>query len=390
MAKKKTSRRSSGNGRASASAAGKHLVIVESPTKARTINRYLGPDYQVMASVGHVRDLPSKSPKGEKQPVPGVDLDNDFEPTYEVMQGKNKTVTELKRAANKAEDVWFATDLDREGEAIAWHLAEALGIDVDNAKRVVFNAITRGEIQRAFEHPHRIDEAKVNAQQARRILDRIVGYQVSPLLWKKVAGGLSAGRVQSVATRLVVEREREIEGFVPDEQWSVTGYFALDRDTAATLAPQWRKFMAERDDKGNAPTRKAQNAWLTERGLVRGELVEFAGEKFDPKVEADRVVGKLDEITPERIRERLKKAAEAFADASAHDLTPTVQRAAEACGLIKTRVETEEDPDGRGPARWVRRVEGEVNHAEPPYRVESIETRRSKSNPAPPFTTSTL
>ncbi len=390
MAKKKTSRRSSGNGRASASAAGKHLVIVESPTKARTINRYLGPDYQVMASVGHVRDLPSKSPKGEKQPVPGVDLDNDFEPTYEVMQGKNKTVTELKRAANKAEDVWFATDLDREGEAIAWHLAEALGIDVDNAKRVVFNAITRGEIQRAFEHPHRIDEAKVNAQQARRILDRIVGYQVSPLLWKKVAGGLSAGRVQSVATRLVVEREREIEGFVPDEQWSITGYFALDRDAAATLAPQWRDFMAERDDKGNPPTRKAQNAWLTERGLVRGELVEFAGEKFEPRVEADRVVGKLDEITPERIRERLKKAAEVFADASAHDLTPLVQRAAEGCGLTKTRVETEENPDGRGPARWGRRVEGEVDHEKPANRVESIETRRSKSNPAPPFITSTL
>ena len=204
MAKKKTSRRSSSRNGASGSAAGKHLVIVESPTKARTINRYLGADYQVMASVGHVRDLPSRAPKGQKQEVPGVDIEHDFEPQYEVVPDKKKTVTELRKAAKQATDVWFATDLDREGEAIAWHLAEALDISVPDAKRVVFNAITKSEIDRAFQDPRAIDEAKVNAQQARRILDRIVGYQVSPLLWKKVAGGLSAGRVQSVANQTSV------------------------------------------------------------------------------------------------------------------------------------------------------------------------------------------
>ena len=138
-------------------------------------------------------------------PVPGVDLENNFEPSYEVLTDKKKTVTELKKLAKQADTIWFATDLDREGEAIAWHLAHIVGVEPAKAKRVIFNAITRKEIQRAFETPHVIDEYKVNAQQARRILDRIVGYQASPLLWKKVARGLSAGRVQSVAVRIVVE-----------------------------------------------------------------------------------------------------------------------------------------------------------------------------------------
>ena len=217
-------------------AAGKHLVIVESPTKAKTINKYLGPDYVVMASVGHVRDLPSRAPKGTKQEVPGVDLEHDFKPTYEIMPAKSKTVADLKRAAKSATDIWFATDLDREGEAIAWHLAQALGVDISTAKRVVFNAITKTEIQNAFNTPHAIDENKVNAQQARRILDRIVGYQVSPLLWKKVAGGLSAGRVQSVAVRLVVEREREIEAFIPDEMWKIASCCTPDLKSVDSLA----------------------------------------------------------------------------------------------------------------------------------------------------------
>ncbi|MBN1625835.1 MAG: DNA topoisomerase I subunit omega, partial [Deltaproteobacteria bacterium] len=173
-------------------AKGRQLVIVESPAKARTINKYLGPEYIVMASVGHVRDLPSKNPKGVKDPVPGVDLENDFRPTYYIIKGKNSTVKELKEAAKEASGIWLATDLDREGEAIAWHLAEALDIRTEEANRVVFNAITKNEIEKAFLHPHRINIDKVNAQQARRILDRIVGYEVSPLLWRKVAGGLSA------------------------------------------------------------------------------------------------------------------------------------------------------------------------------------------------------
>jgi len=224
---------------------GKQLVIVESPAKARTINKYLGSEYIVSASVGHVRDLPEKNPKGVKNPVPGVALDKDFKPTYKIIKGKASTVTELKRLAEKASGIWLATDLDREGEAIAWHLAEALDVIPQNANRVVFNAITKSEIEKAFLHPRPINMDKVNAQQARRILDRIVGYQVSPLLWKKVAGGLSAGRVQSVAVRLIVEREREIESFIPNEYWKVMGYFTTDVDTVIALSQDWQKWLAE-------------------------------------------------------------------------------------------------------------------------------------------------
>src|SRR5688572_13664257 len=191
---------------------GKKLVIVESPAKAKTINKYLGADYIVKASMGHVRDLPSKGM--------GVDLES-FEPQYEVLKDRGKVVTELKKLAKDSELVYLATDLDREGEAIAWHLKEALSIPDSRARRVIFNAITKAEIQKAFANPHEIDMDRVNAQQARRILDRVVGYEISPLLWRKVAKGLSAGRVQSVSVRLVVEREREIEAFIPEEFWKI-------------------------------------------------------------------------------------------------------------------------------------------------------------------------
>src|SRR5262249_25681187 len=193
---------------------GKNLVIVESPAKAKTINKYLGNDFIVKASMGHVRDLPSKGM--------GVDLKT-FEPEYVLIEerGKEKVVSELKKLAKEAPEIYLATDLDREGEAIAWHLKEALGIPDDRVKRVIFNAITKSEIQKAFKAPRQIDIDRVNAQQARRILDRIVGYEISPILWRKVAKGLSAGRVQSVAVRLVVEREREIEAFVPSEYWKI-------------------------------------------------------------------------------------------------------------------------------------------------------------------------
>src|SRR6476469_3824130 len=189
---------------------GKTLVIVESPAKAKTINKYLGDDYVVKASMGHVRDLPSKGM--------GVDLET-FEPEYVLIEerGKDKLIGELRKLAKQSDRVYLATDLDREGEAIAWHLKEALGIPDERARRVIFNAITKAEIQKAFRSPIAIDIDRVNAQQARRILDRIVGYEISPLLWRKVARGLSAGRVQSVAVRLVVEREREIEKFIPTE-----------------------------------------------------------------------------------------------------------------------------------------------------------------------------
>jgi DNA topoisomerase-1 len=185
---------------------GKHLVIVESPAKAKTINKYLGDDYIVRASMGHVRDLPSKGM--------GVDLKT-FSPNTKSSKSRGKVISELKKLAKESDDIYLATDLDREGEAIAWHLKEALGIPDERVKRVIFNAITKSEIQKAFAKPHAIDIDRVNAQQARRILDRIVGYEISPLLWRKVAKGLSAGRVQSVTVRLVVEREREIEAFHP-------------------------------------------------------------------------------------------------------------------------------------------------------------------------------
>ncbi|MEE8458892.1 MAG: toprim domain-containing protein, partial [Phycisphaerales bacterium] len=159
MAKKRPTRKKTSKKKttARASGAGKHLVIVESPAKAKTINRYLGPDYIVQASVGHVRDLPRKAPKGSKQPVPGVDIENGFKPTYEPLPAKKKTLAALKKAAKQAREVWFATDLDREGEAIAWHLAQELGIDPANAKRVIFNAITKSQIEQAFANPRPID-----------------------------------------------------------------------------------------------------------------------------------------------------------------------------------------------------------------------------------------
>ena len=190
-----------------------NLVIVESPAKARTIGRYLGKDYRVEASVGHVRDL--------LRSKLSVDVENDFEPRYRVPNEKRPVVKELKVLANKAEKIYLATDLDREGEAIAWHLMEAAEIEPERAKRVVFHEITKPAIQDAFSHPREIDMHLVDAQQARRILDRLVGYSLSPILWRKVRNRLSAGRVQSVALRLVVEREREIDEFVPEEYWSV-------------------------------------------------------------------------------------------------------------------------------------------------------------------------
>ena len=248
---------------------GKNLVIVESPAKAKTINKYLGGDFIVKASVGHVRDLPGRNPKGVKAPVPGVDLENDFKPTYTPLPRGKKTLAELKKLAKNAPLVYLATDLDREGEAIAWHLAEALKLEPERIRRVVFNEITKTAVNKAFEHPREINIDMVNAQQARRILDRIVGYQVSPLLWKKVAGGLSAGRVQSVAVRLIVEREELIEAFMPDEYWKLDGVFCGDPAKTKALAAEWAEFMAQRDEKNKPPTKMQQQAFLSERGAFK-------------------------------------------------------------------------------------------------------------------------
>ena len=240
---------------------GKSLVIVESPAKAKTINKYLGGDFIVKSSIGHIRDLPTSgaakpvdakerakqaaatrklSPeekaayqeqKSKQQLINrmGIDPENSWAAHYEILPGKEKVVEELKKLAEKADQVYLATDLDREGEAIAWHLREAIGGDEGRYRRVVFNEITKTAIQNAFKNPGPLDQNRVDAQQARRFLDRVVGYMVSPLLWEKVARGLSAGRVQSVAVRLVVEREREIRAFIPEEYWTVAADLKADK-----------------------------------------------------------------------------------------------------------------------------------------------------------------
>lgn len=190
-----------------------NLVIVESPAKAKTIKQYLGKSYNVVASMGHIRDLPKSQM--------GVDLEHHFEPKYITIRGKGELLSKLKKEAKNAKKIYLATDPDREGEAISWHLAKLLNIDETSNCRITFNEITKNAVQTAIKEPRPIDLDLVNAQQARRVLDRIVGYQISPILWRKVKKGLSAGRVQSVATRLIVDREREIENFIPEEYWTV-------------------------------------------------------------------------------------------------------------------------------------------------------------------------
>jgi DNA topoisomerase-1 len=206
----------------------KSLVIVESPAKARTINKYLGSDFVVKASMGHIRDLP----KGKF----GIDIEHGFAPEYTTIRGKGKIISELKKLAKGAEAVYLAPDMDREGEAIAWHLSELLEVPEERVFRVVFNEITKRAIEEAFKKPDRLDIDKIEAQQARRVLDRIMGYKLSPLLWSKIAKGLSAGRVQSVAVRLIVEREKEIRAFTSEEYWRVTAHFKQnEKDFKAEL-----------------------------------------------------------------------------------------------------------------------------------------------------------
>lgn len=337
------------------------LVIVESPAKAKTIEKYLGKGFVVKASIGHIRDLPSKAPKGSKQPVPGVDIEHDFAPTYEIAGEKTKTVTELRRLAKGAKDIWFATDLDREGEAIAWHLTQVLGVDPADAKRVTFDAITKSEVQRAFQKPRAINMPRVEAQQARRIVDRIVGYRVSPVLWKKVAGGLSAGRVQSVATRIVVDREEEIRAFTPSESWDIGGMMTFDVAKAVPLHTEWTAFMARRDERGRPPFVRDRMAWLAERRGLACDLVEVGGKPF-------------------------KLGAE---NTSTTDLAPAAQKAAEAAGLIDVTLTRETDADGRGRAKSLVRISGRPD-PKARFTVESIDVTRTKSRPFPPFITSTL
>lgn len=344
--------------KAPSEAAGRQFVIVESPAKARTLSRYLGPDYVVLPSVGHVRDLPDRNPKGVKDPVPGVDLENDFRPLYEIIKGKESTVRELRKAAASAAGIWLATDLDREGEAIAWHLIEALAIKPKEVRRVVFNAITESEVRKAFQNPRLIDMHKVNAQQARRILDRIVGYQASPLLWRKVAGGLSAGRVQSVAVRLIVDREREIEAFVSEEYWKITGYFTTSPDEAEGHAKEWEKWLSEAPEKrngkkSNGRTVNERNAWLSEHSSLNAELVEVDGAKFEPR-----------------------------------DIDTALSAARRAGFVLEEKVETE-TVSAKGQVQRLVRLRGRTS-SNVKWKVKIIQTKRTRSHPPAPFITSTL
>ncbi|MDR0921620.1 MAG: type I DNA topoisomerase [Lactobacillales bacterium] len=199
----------------------KYLVIVESPAKAKTIEKYLGRNYKVVASVGHIRDLPKSKM--------GVDIEQNYEPYYINIRGKGDVIKSLKQAAKKAEKVYLASDPDREGEAIAWHLAHILGLELTDKNRVVFNEITKEAVKAAFKEPRSIDLDLVDAQQARRILDRLVGYSISPILWRKVKKGLSAGRVQSIALKIIIDREKEIQAFIPEEYWTIDGNFVKEK-----------------------------------------------------------------------------------------------------------------------------------------------------------------
>lgn len=234
-----------------------YLVIVESPAKAKTIERYLGKKYKVRASLGHLRDLPRSQM--------GVDTENDYEPKYITIRGKGPILQDLKKEAKKAKKIFLAADPDREGEAIAWHLAHQLGVDIESDCRVVFNEITKDAIKESFKNPRPIDMDLVDSQQARRILDRLVGYNISPILWKKVKKGLSAGRVQSVALRLIIDRENEINAFEPEEYWSIAGQFEKGN----------KKFEA------NFYGDEKKKVKLTNKEQVDGILNKLTGKEFE-------------------------------------------------------------------------------------------------------------
>lgn len=232
------------------------LIIVESPTKAKTINKFLGNKFKVQSSFGHIRDLPKSKM--------GIDIENEFEPQYIIPTKARKTVNSLKKEAEKADNVILASDEDREGEAIAWHLTKALELPKEKTKRIVFHEITKEAINEALESPREVNADLVNAQQARRILDRLVGYELSPFLWKKVTKGLSAGRVQSVAVRLIVEREREIKAFDPQEYWSITGNFKSKKNSGSEFSAQLNKIEGKTIDKLEIKNEEQANKILSE------------------------------------------------------------------------------------------------------------------------------
>jgi len=313
-----------------------NLVIVESPAKAKTIERYLGKGFRVSASMGHVRDLPPKKL--------GVDLENDFQPTYEILGNKKKVVAQLKKAVKGADTVYMATDLDREGEAIAWHLCQALDLDADAVQRVTFNEITKSAIAEAFTHPARINSDKVSAQEARRILDRLVGYKLSPLLWKKIAKGLSAGRVQSVAVRLVVEKEREIRAFRPEESWRITATLAregaADTFTAELAELAGHTFAADNRDAAHAVGDWLREAAYAVESVESRRATDKAGPPFITS-ELQRAAGSRIGFSPRKTMataQRLYQGVELGAEGSvalitymrtdSHHVAPSAQQAA--------------------------------------------------------------
>jgi len=312
---------------------GKKLVIVESPAKAKTINKYLGASYVVKASVGHVRDLPKSKL--------GVDVEHDFEPQYLTIRGKKEVIDELKRYARGAKEIFLATDPDREGEAIAWHLKEGLQLDPAITHRVTFNEITKAAIQRAFEHPTEIGMDVVNAQQARRILDRLVGYSISPLLWRKITKGLSAGRVQSVAQRLICEREDEIKVFDPVEYWSISA-FLMKLEAAKKLSA---------DDRAKLNTTLAA---LHGEEIDDADLID-SDEEVDLSEQEEKA--KQKPVLPDYVfRADLKKWK---------GETPSIDDEAQANAIISS-----------------------LENA--PFTVSKIETKERKDRPKAPFITSTL
>lgn len=322
-------------------------MIVESPAKAKTINRYLGSDYHVMACMGHIRDLPPSDL--------GIDLEQDFEPVYKILDGKRKIVRDMKKAASKVDTVYLATDLDREGEAIAWHLVHALELEQTSHPRVVFNEITKAAIREAFEAPDELDMDKVNAQQARRLLDRIVGYQLSPLLQSKIGKGLSAGRVQSVAVRLIVEREEEIRKFLPEESWRIFACLATDTSKTAKQAAAWMKFVVGAKDAKIGRTVKERSAWLSKHACLYAELIKVGDKEMSAKGVVD------------------------------------VTALAEALGFVTERVEESdfEPYTEKGLKTVVLHGRTDADRA-PTYRVKDIQTKRTTSRPNGPFTTAAL
>ncbi len=325
----------------------KSLVIVESPAKAKTINRYLGAGYKVMASMGHVRDLPPHDL--------GIDLEDNFEPVYQVLDEKKRIVRDLAKAAKGVDTVYLATDLDREGEAIAWHLKHALELSDDRTRRVVFNEITKSAIRAAFAQPLDLDMNKVNAQQARRLLDRIVGYQLSPLIQAKLGRGLSAGRVQSVAVRLIVTREEEIRAFVPKESWKITACLATDPAVTKKRAAAWLTFMAKGKDSNSGPTVKQRNAWLSKHECLYAELVKVGGKDFKPTSVTDATA----------LAESLGFVTDKVDES---DFEPYVDK-----GLKTVVLTGRTDPTSA-----------------PPYIIKDIQTKRSTNRPSAPFTTASL